>query len=328
MGAFLRAVESFFDYLSSIRYEALALALACHVAKTACRSRAWRNVVAAAYPDTQVRYRDVLGAYVAGVAVNAVLPARGGDLMRLYLVKSRVRGATYPTLASTLAVELCFDVAVSVALLIWAVQQGVLPGLEVIPRLPAFDLAWIIDHPVAAAAIVAALAAVIALLLVRASRHAVGLKRRLAQGFAVLGDLRAYLRSVAAWQAADWVLRLATIFFFLRAFGIGVDVDVGTNVERALLAQVAQSVSGVVPLTPAGIGTEQALLVYLFAGEVPTGALISFSVGMQLILIAANVALGFGAVLAMLGTLRWRRHLERERAARAASAPGPRGSGS
>lgn len=326
MGGFLRAVETFFDYLSSIRYDALAVAVLCHLAKTACRSRAWRNILAAAYPETAVGWRRVFAAYVAGAGVNAVVPARGGDLVRLHLAKRGIPGSTYPTLASTLAVELVFDVAASLALLAWAVQQGVLPGLDVVPQLPAFDLAWIIDHPFAAAAIGGALTALAAVVLVRGARHVVALKRKLAQGLAVLGHPLAYLRSVAIWQAADWLFRLATIFFFLRAFGIGVGIDPATNAERTLLVQVAQSLSGVLPFTPGGIGTEQALVVYVFAGEVPTGALLSFSVGMQIVLAVVNAAVGFGAILAVLGTLRWRRHLERERAARAASASGSRSS--
>jgi hypothetical protein len=49
------------------------------------------------------------------------------------------------------------------------------------------------------------------------------------------------------------------------------------------------------------------VLVDVFAGEQPAGALLSFSVGMKLILVAANVALGFAAILLMLRTVRWRR---------------------
>jgi uncharacterized protein (TIRG00374 family) len=104
----------------------------------------------------------------------------------------------------------------------------------------------------------------------------------------------------------SWLCRLATIYFFLRAFGVH------ATLENALLAQVAQSLASIVPLTPAGIGTEQALLVLLLAGEAPTRALVSLSAGMELILIAANLVLGFVAIALMLRTMRWRRHLGRE----------------
>ncbi len=309
MGTFLHAVGVFFDHLASVAPGALALAILCHLAKMACRSRAWRNIVAAAYPDSEVRWRDIFGAYAAGVGVNAVVPIRGGDLVKLYLAKRSVAGASYPTLASTFAVETIFDLAASLALFVWAVQQGVLPGLDVIPRLPAFDLNWLLGHPVAAVAIGTGLAALVGAVAWRASRHVAAFWRRVTQGFAVLGDWKLYLRSVVTWQAADWCFRILGLVFFLQAFGIGVGLGALDNLASALLVQVTQSLSTLVPLTPAGIGTEQALIVYVFAGKVATTALISFSVGMKLVIVTVNVAVGFGAILLMLGTVRWRRHM-------------------
>ena len=53
--------------------------------------------------------RTIAGAYLAGVGVNAIMPARGGDVLKLYLVQDRVEGTTYPTLGATLIVETLFD---------------------------------------------------------------------------------------------------------------------------------------------------------------------------------------------------------------------------
>jgi hypothetical protein len=69
-----------------------------------------------------------------------------------------------------------------------------------------------------------------------------------------------------------------------------------------------------VPLTPGGIGTEQALLVYVLAGEAAARAVLSFSVGMNVALITVNVALGALALVIMLRTLRWRALVGREAA--------------
>ena len=70
--------------------------------------------------------------------------------------------------------------------------------------------------------------------------------------------------------------------------------------------QVTQSLSTVLPLTPAGIGTDQVLLVYVLAGQASRSTLLSLSVGMKTILSAADVVIGFGSLLLMLRTLRWR----------------------
>ena len=78
---------------------ALGLSLLCHVLKLLFRARAWQNIVRGAYPESRLRYPSAFGAYVAGVGVNSIAPARGGDLVKLYLVKHRAGAdATYPSL--------------------------------------------------------------------------------------------------------------------------------------------------------------------------------------------------------------------------------------
>jgi uncharacterized membrane protein YbhN (UPF0104 family) len=77
----LDATRAFFDGLASVKWGPLALGVLCHLLKVAARTRAWRNIVQAAYPETDVRWRSVYGSYVAGVGVNAIVPARGGDVL-------------------------------------------------------------------------------------------------------------------------------------------------------------------------------------------------------------------------------------------------------
>jgi uncharacterized membrane protein YbhN (UPF0104 family) len=309
MSALFDAVESFFDYLGAIAWGALALALVCHLARIGARTRSWRNILAASYPGTRVRWRSVFGAYVAGVGVNAILPARGGDVLKLYLIKHRIEGSSYPTLTATLLVETLFDFVVASLLLLWALQQGVLPGVDVLDRLPSIDWLYLFQNPtVAAVAGGIALAAGFVLGL-WASRHIRAFRQRVAQGFAILRSPKRYLRGVVLWQSLDWSLRLAALYFFLQAFGLP------ATVYNALLSQVAHSLATIAPLTPGGIGTEQALLVYLLSGEASRAAVVSFSVGVKLVLVAVNVVVGFAAIVVMLRTFRWRRHVGREQVA-------------
>jgi uncharacterized membrane protein YbhN (UPF0104 family) len=300
------AFHAFRDYVGSIAYEALALALLCHAMKIVARTRSWRNIVGSAYPDAEVRWRTILGAYLAGVGVNAIVPARGGDVLKLFLVKRRVEGATYPTLAATLLVETIFDVTMATVLLVWALSAGVLPGRDVLPNLPEIDWLYLFQHPrVAAVAGVVALVAVLVLAVV-ARPKVEAFRDRVSQGFAVLRPPTRYLRLVVPWQALDWTFRLATVYFFLRAFGLH------ASIENAFRVQVTQSLSTILPLTPGGLGTEQALLVYVFRGDAPTAAVLSFSVGMRIVFITVNVLLGFAAIGLMLRTLRWRRAVDAE----------------
>ena len=122
MGNVLHAFAAFFEHLRAIAWTPVLLALLCQLAKTAVRTRAWRNILAAAYPEARVRWRSVFGAYVAGAGVNAIVPVRGGDLLKLSIVKRRIEGATYATLASSLLVETIVDAVLSGLLLLWALQ--------------------------------------------------------------------------------------------------------------------------------------------------------------------------------------------------------------
>ena len=106
MGAFFHAIQVFFDHFAAVSWGALGVALLFHLLKTVTRTIAWRNIVAAAYPESEVPLRGLFGAYVAGVGVNTVAPARGGDLVKLFLAKRKVKGSSYPALASTLFVEI------------------------------------------------------------------------------------------------------------------------------------------------------------------------------------------------------------------------------
>ena len=79
----LDGVDAFLDQLGSVSFVPLALAIGCHLLKMACTSRAWRNVLAAAYPDERVPWISIYGAYLAGVGINAIVPARAGDAVRI-----------------------------------------------------------------------------------------------------------------------------------------------------------------------------------------------------------------------------------------------------
>ena len=212
-------------------------------------------------------------------------------------------GSSYATLAATLFVESLFDFAMAVALLALAVRLGVVPGLDVVP---SPDSSWLSAHPGEATAIGIAVLLLVALLAVRFGHHALAFKSHVLQGFAVLGDWRLYLRRVVVWQALNWLLRLIALYWFLRAFGL-----IG-NLHNAFIVQIAQNTSALVPVTPSGIGTEQALTVLSFGGTLPTTDVLSFSVGMKVALTVANVLLGFAALALMLRTLRWRRVLAAE----------------
>ena len=79
------ATEHFWHFLSEIEVLPLLAGIGCQLLKLVCTSRAWRNVLAAAYPDVGVKWSSIYAAYLAGVGINAIVPARAGDAARIYL---------------------------------------------------------------------------------------------------------------------------------------------------------------------------------------------------------------------------------------------------
>ena len=306
----LHAIGVFFQHLAAVEWSWLAIGILCHLCKLCAVSRAWQNIIRAAYPDRPVRWRQMFGSYVAGTGVNAVIPARGGDVVRLFLAKRRIEGSTYTTLVSTSLLQTAFDIVVASCLILWAVTQHVLPGLDVLrsPSLPALDYGWAFRHPVAGLILFGLLLLFGTALVAWVAERVEEFRAKIAQGFAAFRDRSYYLRRVVFWQVVDWSLRLATVFFFLHAFGMP------ATLRNALLVQVSQSLATIFPVSPAGIGTEQALLVYIFRNVTSKSLALSFSVGMRVTLIIVNAVVGFTAILLMTGTLRVRRAAEADRA--------------
>ncbi len=265
-------------------------------------SRAWRNIIQGAYPNARVRWGSILGAVFAGVGVNAIVPARSGDVVRVFMAKRSIEGTTYTTLASTVALLSLFDFVVATCLVLWAATGGLLPGAGVLG--PSFDFAWAVHHPGSAAKAAGLILVLLLIVLLWFAEQIDDFYDRLAQGFAILRDKRVYLRRVAVWQAVDWALRLVAVLLFLRAFGLP------ATLHNALLVQVSAGLASLLPISPSGIGTEQALLLYLFRGQVARAALLGFSVGMRITLMLVNLALGFATLLLVLRTVDWRSHVE------------------
>ena len=302
MGHFFHAVAVFFHHLAAVKWEFLAYAIACHVIKLLFRAGAWRAILAAAYPEAEPKFRSVFGAYMAGVGVNSVVPARGGDVVKLYLVKQRMPGASYATLTPTLIVETLFDFVTAGAIIVWAMASGVLPTHQFYSRIPSVDWKFFLRHESFTAILlgVLMLAAVVGYFWVRLRVDR--FRERVRRGFAILDDRPRFLRSVIAPQSISWIFRIASLYFFLKAFGVH------ASIHNALLAQVVDSLATLFPATPGGAGTKQGLTEFLFRRRgVSHTLLLAFSVGMNIAIVIVNLLLGLAAIALMARTLSFKR---------------------
>jgi uncharacterized membrane protein YbhN (UPF0104 family) len=305
--AFGRATAEFFGNLSAIEWAPFALALCCLAAMQLARAWAWRNVLRAAYPGVRISFLRLGAAYLAGAGINAILPARAGDVTKVFLVKRQIPNSSYPAVTSSFLVQTVFDTTVGVLVLLYAITQGLLPRPPQLPNLPAFELSFWAEHPQVFMIVVGTLllAAVVGIYLL--AHRVRRFWDRVKQGVVILATPRRYLREVAAWQGVGWLFRFAAFWFFLEAFGIG------GSFANVMLVMSVQAIANVVPFTPGGAGAQQALLVATLSGPSRT-AVLSYSVGTQIAMAAWSVVLGFAAILLVFRTTDWRGLIEQARA--------------
>lgn len=310
--SFFDAVDSFFSNLASVRLLPLLLALALFTCYLTLRARASFNILRVAYPTERMRFWQIWGAYFAGYGFNAVIPARGGDVVRLFLTKSSIPNSSYPAVAASFVVELIFDMAMGSLILLFAFTQGVFPKPPDFAKLNAFDLSYLAQHPQLALFLVTLLAvaglAGFALLSVRAKAF----WERVRQGFTILEDRRRYLREVFALQLAGWCFRCGAFWMLLEAF------NVGGSVKNVLLVLGVNAVSAAVPFTPQGAGVQQALLTKVFAGTAPTATVAAYSVGQQIAIGALTFGIGFASLVFIFRIRSFREVIDRGREEREA----------
>src|SRR6185369_16583025 len=96
------ALELLLHRAASVDPWLCALGLVLYIVAQAVRPRGWHTIIKAAYPDADgLRPRHTTAAYLAGAGLNGIIPARGGDIVKLWLLHRRIPGARYPTLAAT-----------------------------------------------------------------------------------------------------------------------------------------------------------------------------------------------------------------------------------
>jgi uncharacterized membrane protein YbhN (UPF0104 family) len=314
ISSFVDAVGSFFSSLAEVSWGSLIFGLVAFGIYLTLRSRAYFHVLRAAYPTERIQWRRIWGAYVAAYGFNNVVPARGGDVMKLFLVKTSVPNSTFSAIGASFFVELVFDATMGVPILLFAFTQGVFPKPPDFASLDAFDLSFFASHPRFTLFVLTALAIAGLVGFALLSRRVVAFWARVRQGLTILFDRRRYFREVWLVQFAGWLFRFTAFWNLLDAFGIG------GSVKNVVLVLGVNAVASVVPFTPGGAGVQQAFLVKVFAGTASGATVAAYSVGQQIAIAAFSLGLGFAALVGIFRFRSFKAVIEAGRQARHAEA--------
>ena len=291
IGSFFDAVGSFFENLARIDLAALLVGLLCFGIYLSFRARAFYNVLRAAYPAERIAFRRIWGAYIAAYGFNNVIPARGGDVIKVFLTRTSIPSSSYPAIGAAFLVEGIYDLSVGIPILIFAFTQGVFPKPPEWAGIGAFDLSFFAGNLRLTLFLVTLLAFAglvgFALLSVRVKAF----WGRVRQGLTVLEDRRRYLREVFLVQFVGWLFRFTAFWFLLEAF------NVGGSVKNVLLVLGVNAVASALPFTPGGAGVQQAFLVKVFAGTASGATIAAYSVGQQIAIALFSLGVGFLAIV-------------------------------
>ena len=319
------AMDVVFAEVVSVAPGWLIAGVVLHVVHQVVRTRGWFNIIRAACPDaTELRARDVTVAYLAGAGLNGAVPARGGDVAKLYLIRRRAPGTRWSTLAATLVPETLFESLVAASLLLWALSAGLLPAPR-LDQLPPIDLTGSVAYGGLLCVVVAAGAGA-HIVAGRRQRAATGrLMRRLRRGVAILGRPRDFVLGVVTWQAFGRIIRLASLGALMAAFALPV------TPETVLFVMAVQGGGRLVPTAPASAGVRIALLVYgigvLTGDPVTAVSVTAFCVGTAAILTATGMLITVAILGRQLGTVSPRAMVSRIRDRLGESALGEHGAG-
>lgn len=289
------AIGDFFASIASVNLVPLLIGLVCFVVYLTLRSRGFFNVLRAAYPAEQFQWRRIWGAYIAAYGFNNLIPARGGDVIKVFLVKTSIPNSTYPAVTAAMMVEAVFDASVAIPILIFAFSQGVFPKPPDFANLGAFDLSFVFANFSATLFVLTVLAVVGLVAFAVLSERARRFWARVRQGLVILSDRRRFFREVWLVLFAGYLFRLTAFWMLLEAF------HVGGSVRNVLLVHGINAVAALMPFTPGGAGVQQAFMVKVFAGSAAAATVAAYSVGQQIAIAVVCLAVGFAALVKIFG---------------------------
>lgn len=275
---------------------ALGGALALYAVATLMRGERWVRILQRS--DVRAARGDAYALVPIGYMGNNVLPARGGELLRTFLLGGRAQ-ATKRTILGTILAERVLD-AVALGVILVVLATGLLHKL-----------------PKPSEALVAAGAALLVLLVLAAVVAFVRYRERLVFVLRALAPMAAPSRALLSGFGAV-LLAVSLLIWLVEAsvyLEVGHAIGVGLSLRDGLAVVAFTNAAALIPAAPGYIGTYDAAVIFA-VDAVSTAAkasVLSYLLLLRFVLFVPITIAGLGLLVARYGGL------SRIRAARAAA---------
>ena len=279
--------KNLWNTITGISVGYLIAAIVLVTVQTTTTAYAWYSILRFGYPDSNVRWIEVLACYSAAVALNSVLPANLGTLTMMLMYTSIIAAAAFAGILGGFAVQKIFYTVIGTAGYVYLfVTVG-----------GSFDLQFkfISDHPIAALILLAGVVMLLVLVFRILRERIEKWWEEAKEGGQILVHPRAYFGRVVFPEAISWVAMLGIIAVFLTAYNIPVSF-------HTLMRVVAgNSIANVTSVTPGGAGVTQGFNVLSLKGVTSAANANAYSIAQQLVVTAWGLLFAIVVVVRAFG---------------------------
>jgi hypothetical protein len=271
----------------------LLVAMALKLIGVALDSFAWMITLRAAFPDREIRFRQVFGIVQGGVGLLTIIPPKLGGIPVLGLYRAILPGLPLTTMLASRGVQGIASWVTGTLIVLAFGASAVEVGGEAGWTDQAVQFAR--EQPVAAAVIVVAVIGLGVLLAKQGRSWVRAIGQQLLLAGAIVRQPGRYALLVVLPTVIAFLTRWAMTATLLMAFAIPV------NLETLVRVNVAHGVARSVQVTPGGFGTTQVFDLVVLQGFATPEVITAYSLAQSALLLFFNVLCGVLAVLWVLG---------------------------
>jgi uncharacterized membrane protein YbhN (UPF0104 family) len=280
-------IGGLWDTLSDVSPPYLIAAIAVQTVQVVSTAIAWLFILRAGYPHAKIAFPPILAAYAVGGALNAIVPAKIGSFVMLFMFVAIIPGATFAGVFAAFLVEKIFFTVMGA--LVYVYLFATVPGSF------SVELGGLREHPWLTGIIVIGGSALIVFVGRFFWEKLQKLWLEAKQGGAILSTPRKYLVQVVLPCFVSYLARLGVIAIMLAAFAIPVSFNSVMHVVAG------NSIAGNVAATPGGAGVNQGIAVVALKDYTDPQTATAYSVAQQLVSTAWGISLALILVLSVFG---------------------------